>query len=49
MEEKNQLPTQIYVSVNSSNEKQYNEFQKSRIKGAWDKVNQTLEELKVKD
>jgi tRNA wybutosine-synthesizing protein 1 len=41
--DKNQLPTQIYVSVNSSNEELYNKFHRSSIKNAWDKLNETLE------
>lgn len=41
--ENNQLPTQLYVSVNASNEKLYNEFHRSSVKDAWKKLNQTLE------
>ncbi len=40
---KNQLPTQLYVSVNTSNEKLYNKFHRSSVKNAWEKLNETLE------
>jgi tRNA wybutosine-synthesizing protein 1 len=40
--EKKQLPTQIYVSINSSNEKLYNIFHRSLIKDAWKRLNETL-------
>ncbi|MGY4884988.1 MAG: 4-demethylwyosine synthase TYW1 [Nanobdellota archaeon] len=47
---KNQLPTQLYVSINTSNEINYNKFHRSRIKEAWKKLNQTLILLpKLKD
>ena len=39
--EKN-LPTRLYVSVNSSNEKDYNKFHRSLKKDAWKKLNETL-------
>lgn len=39
---KKQLPTQLYVSVNSPNEKLYNQFHRSLIKDGWKKLNQTL-------
>lgn len=42
---KKQLPTQLYVSVNASNEELYNKFHRSSIKEAWGKLNQTLELL----
>jgi len=41
--EKKQLPTQLYVSINSPNEKMYEEFHKSSKKNAWKKLNETLE------
>ncbi len=41
--DKKQLPTQLTVSVNSPNEKMYLKFHKSSIKGAWEKLNETLE------
>ncbi|MBU4069423.1 MAG: 4-demethylwyosine synthase TYW1 [Nanoarchaeota archaeon] len=44
--EKNQLPTQLYVSVNTSNKKLYDKFHRSCKKNAWEKLNQTLELLK---
>ncbi|MAG78905.1 4-demethylwyosine synthase TYW1 [Candidatus Pacearchaeota archaeon] len=43
LKKKKQLPTQIYVSVNASNEKLYNKFHRSSIKNAWKKLNETLE------
>ncbi len=43
LEKKKQLPTQLYVSVNASNEKLYNEFHRSLEKNAWKKLNETLE------
>jgi len=39
---KNQLPTQLYVSVNTSNEELYNKFHRSSMKNAWRKLNETL-------
>ena len=38
----NQLPTQLYISVNSSNEKDYLKFHRSQIRNAWKKLNQSL-------
>jgi tRNA wybutosine-synthesizing protein 1 len=45
LQEKNQLPTQLYVSVNTSNKELYNKFHRSSIKDAWERLNQTLELL----
>jgi tRNA wybutosine-synthesizing protein 1 len=45
LKNKNQLPTQLYVSVNSSNEKEYKKFHRSCEKDAWKKLNSTLEIL----
>ena len=42
LEKKKQLPTQLYVSVNSPNKKIYNEFHRSSKKNAWEKLNETL-------
>ena len=42
LREKNQLPTQLYISVNSSNENDYNKFHRSSEKDAWEKLNKTL-------
>jgi tRNA wybutosine-synthesizing protein 1 len=39
---KNQLPTQLYVSVNASNEKLYDEFHRSSETDAWKKLNESL-------
>lgn len=42
--DKNQLPTQLYVSVNTSNKELYDTFHKSSIGDkAWEKLNQTLD------
>jgi len=43
--DKNQLPTQLYISVNSSNKKDYEKFHRSCEKNAWEKLNETLEIL----
>jgi len=40
---KNQLPTQLYVSINTPNKELYNKFHRSSIKNAWKKLNETLE------
>ena len=42
---KNQLPTQLYVSINTPNEELYNKFHRSSMKDAWKKLNETLEIL----
>ncbi|MFH1503040.1 MAG: 4-demethylwyosine synthase TYW1 [Candidatus Diapherotrites archaeon] len=41
----NQLPTQLYISINTPNEELYNIFHRSKIKNAWEKLNETLELL----
>ncbi len=46
LKEKNQLPTQLYVSVNSPNKKLYIPFHRSSKKDAWEKLNESLELLK---
>ena len=45
--EKNQMPTQLYVSVNSSDKESYNRFHRSLKKDAWERLNETLELLPV--
>lgn len=40
--EKNQLPTQLYISVNTSNEELYDKFHRSSVKNAWEKLNESL-------
>ena len=45
LKNKNQLPTQLYVSVNTSNKKLYDRFHRSSMKNAWEKLNETLEIL----
>jgi tRNA wybutosine-synthesizing protein 1 len=37
-----QLPTQLYVSMNSPDEKLYNKWHNSKTKNAWKKFNETL-------
>jgi tRNA wybutosine-synthesizing protein 1 len=41
----NQLPTQLYVSVNIPNQEEYQKFHRSSTKDAWEKLNETLEFL----
>lgn len=41
--EKKQLPTQLYISVNTPNKKLYEEFHRSSMKNAWEKLNESLE------
>ena len=43
LQEKNQLPTQLYVSLNSPNQELYEKWHRSLDKNAWEKFNQTLE------
>jgi tRNA wybutosine-synthesizing protein 1 len=45
LQKKHQLPTQLYISINTSNEELYNKFHRSTIKNAWSKLNETLELL----
>jgi len=42
LSKKDQLPTQLYVSVNIPNKKEYQKFHRSSIKNAWNKLNETL-------
>jgi len=46
LEKKKQLPTQLYVSLNSSNKKDYDAWQRSKMKNAWKKYNETLDFMK---
>ncbi len=43
---KKQLPTQIYVSVNTPNRKLYDKFHRSSEKNAWEKLNKSLDLMK---
>jgi tRNA wybutosine-synthesizing protein 1 len=43
LQEKNQLPTQLYVSLNSPNKEAYEKWHRSSDKNAWKKFNETLE------
>src|SRR3989344_2515559 len=50
LSKKKQLPTQLYVSVNTPNKKLYDKFHKSSKKDAWERLNKTLEIMsKLKD
>ena len=40
---KKQLPTQLYISVNCSNKKDFEKFHRSSVKDAWKKLNESLE------
>ncbi len=42
LKNKNHLPTQLYISVNTSNKKDYERFHRSSKKNAWEKLNETL-------
>ena len=46
LQEKNALPTQLYISLNTPNEKMYNFWHKSKIKNAWGKFNESLDVMK---
>jgi tRNA wybutosine-synthesizing protein 1 len=43
MIDKDKLPTQLYISVNSPNKELYDRFHRSSMKDAWDKLNKSLE------
>jgi len=43
---KNQLPTQLYISLNSPNKKHYEKWHRSKLKDAWDRFNESLELMK---
>jgi tRNA wybutosine-synthesizing protein 1 len=43
LEKENALPTQLYISINSSNKKEYLKWHKSQIKNSWEKFNKSLE------
>jgi len=42
LEKKKQLPTQLYISVNTPNEDLYNKFHRSSKKDAWELLNKSL-------
>jgi tRNA wybutosine-synthesizing protein 1 len=46
LRDKKQLPTQLYISVNSSNEKNYVKFHRSSKKDAWKRLNESLSLMK---
>tara|TARA_Y100000310_G_C20697461_1_gene826697 strand:+ start:3714 stop:4682 length:969 start_codon:yes stop_codon:yes gene_type:complete len=43
LQEKKALPTQLYLSLNTPNEKLFKAWHRSKTKNVWDKFNQTLE------
>lgn len=43
MEKKKQLPTQLYISVNTPNKELYQKFHRSSKKDAWERLNKSLE------
>ena len=43
LKNQNQLPTQLYISVNTPNKELYNKFHRSSMKDAWEKLNESLE------
>jgi tRNA wybutosine-synthesizing protein 1 len=43
LEKKKQLPTQLYISVNSPNKELYEKFHRSSKKDAWARLNKSLE------
>lgn len=45
----NNLPTRLYVSVNTSNEEAYNKFHRSLKENAWNELNKTLQLFKKID
>jgi len=46
LDKKKQLPTQLYISLNSSNKFEYDSWHKSSMKNAWKKYNQSLDLMK---
>jgi len=46
LSKKKQLPTQIYISLNSPNKKLYGKWHQSCVKNAWEKFNKSLELMK---
>lgn len=42
LNENKQLPTQLYLSLNSPNERLYNKWHNPKVKDAWKKFNQTI-------
>jgi len=43
LEKAKQLPTQLYISVNAPNKKEYDKWHKSELKDAWKRFNKSLE------
>ena len=43
LKNKGQLPTQLYISLNSPNKKRYLKWHNSQVDGAWERFNQSLE------
>lgn len=49
LKEKNQLPTQLYISVNAPNKKLYDKIHRSSMENAWEKLNESLELISEMD
>lgn len=49
LEKKDALPTQLYISTNAADEKDYKKFMNPQIKNAWAKHNESLELMKKLD
>jgi tRNA wybutosine-synthesizing protein 1 len=45
LERKKQLPTQLYVSVNTSNKELYRKFHRSALENAWERLNESIDLL----
>ncbi len=46
LEKKNQLPTQLYISINIPNKENYQQFHRSTKKDAWERLMKSLEIMK---
>lgn len=49
LDKKNQLPTQLYLSLNSSNKEDYKKWHNSDLKNAWERFNKSLKLMKNLD
>jgi tRNA wybutosine-synthesizing protein 1 len=47
LKEKKALPTQLYISLNTPNEKMYDKWHNSKLKDAWNRFNKSLELMKT--
>ncbi len=46
LKENNQLPTQLYISLNSPNKEEYEKWHQSKLKDAWERFNKSLDLMK---